>query len=104
MAYGHRGSGPKRNGPTDVKWMADQAVWQRRAEREANVKPTLEVQPHLSDSKQIQVINRQTDQWHKQPTRRKERDQRPFAERAGDVPNRDVDRSPKPDERDQRET
>ena len=67
MREGHRGGRPEHGDPTHVEGVTHEAVRSRRDERERRVLPTLQVQPDLAQSEQVEVLDQECGEEDEQP-------------------------------------
>src|SRR5262245_11099801 len=68
MRHGHRRCRPESCHPTDVEWMADQLVRPGCHESRSCVRLALKIKPHLTYSKQIEMVDQQSRREHARPT------------------------------------
>src|SRR6516164_6318426 len=87
MTLSHLRAGPEGNDESEHDRMPDDAVEQRRLERDWGIRLTAEMQEHLAQSEQIEVIDQKRGDEHDQPAR-SEQDPEPCRqERIGDAPD-----------------
>src|SRR6185369_2027411 len=67
MGHSHRRRGPECEEPAEIEWMANVPVKHRRPEFQLRVWSSDQKQEHLSQSKQIEVIDQERAAQHQQP-------------------------------------
>src|SRR5688572_103990 len=104
MRQGHRRCAPEGEQPTDVEWMPDEPVWSWCSELQCGVRPASQVEPDLTQAKQIEVINQECGDQHQCPAEAKQHTQDYLSERVFDGPHDTTQRLPLPEQQDKSET
>src|SRR5256885_2254249 len=104
MRHGHCWCCPEDAEPADVNRMAYVAVEQRRAETQAGVRFSLEVEVHLAQSEQIEMVNQKRREKQQSPSKRIDAIGQKAADLAIKLPNHAAHGLPFPEQQDHRET
>jgi hypothetical protein len=99
----HRGRHPESEQPTHVKRMADEAVEAGRGERDGRVRQAAELEPHLTEPEQIEVVDEERGYHREPPAEREESEEQAASDRRLDDPDRTAERLPRREEEPERE-
>src|SRR5438105_1969865 len=102
MGHGHRRRAPKCEEPSDVQRMTHELVWSGRAELQFRVRLSDQLQPHLTESEEIEVIDEECRHQHESPTERERNPQCDSRRVAVDRPHHAPEGTPLPEQQNQR--